>query len=243
MTNNPVSGFSYVGHGLSLITKPGIKRFVVIPLLINIAVFSTLSWYGYQQFDLFMERLLPAESWLSFLRWLLWPLFAVATILVAFSTFTIIANLIASPFNSLLAERVELYLTGKTFDQETNWLDLVKSIIPTIFTELRKILYYLSRAIPLLILFIIPVVNVAAPFLWFLFSAWFLTLTYIDFPMGNHQIGFQTQKQDMGKRRVLSLSFGTGLTLMTMIPILNFIAMPTGVAGATKIWVDELQNS
>jgi uncharacterized protein involved in cysteine biosynthesis len=29
---------------------------------------------------------------------------------------------------------------------------------------------------------------------------------------------------------------------MTMVPVLNFVVMPAAVAGATAMWVDELQD-
>jgi len=35
------------------------------------------------------------------------------------------------------------------------------------------------------LLFIIPVINIAAPILWLLFSAWYMTLEYTDYPMAN----------------------------------------------------------
>ena len=47
----------------------------------------------------------PLPGWLDWLRYILWPLFAVAAVLVTFFTFSLVANLVASPFNGLLAER------------------------------------------------------------------------------------------------------------------------------------------
>ncbi|MCG8098716.1 MAG: sulfate transporter CysZ, partial [Candidatus Thiodiazotropha taylori] len=167
MNSNPVSGAGYLLEGLKLLFKPGIRPFVLIPLLINIVVFSLLVWLGVDQFEQLMDRFLPDdESWLAWLRWLLWPLFAIAIILVVFYTFTVIANLIASPFNGLLAEKVELYLGGNLDDQPGGAKQIMKEVLPSILSELRKLFYFLLRAIPLLLLFLIPVINLAAPFLW-----------------------------------------------------------------------------
>lgn len=41
-----VTGIGYLSSGISLVTQPGIRRFVIIPVLINIVVFSGLIWYG-----------------------------------------------------------------------------------------------------------------------------------------------------------------------------------------------------
>jgi CysZ protein len=241
MANNPLSGAGYLMQGLNLITKPGLRPFVIIPLLVNIVVFSLLIWLGIDQFEGLMDRFLPAdESWLAWLRWLLWPLFAITLVLVIFYTFTVVANLIAAPFNGLLAEKVELHLGGDLPNQSGGFKQIMKDLLPSLLSELRKLLYFSIRAIPLLILFLIPVVNVAAPFLWIAFSAWFMALEYGDYPMANHGLLFKEQHQRLKAARFTSLAFGGSLTLLMMVPILNFVAMPAAVAGATVFWKERL---
>ncbi|MCU7851962.1 MAG: sulfate transporter CysZ [Candidatus Thiodiazotropha sp. (ex Monitilora ramsayi)] len=243
MANTPLDGAGYLIRGLSLITKPGLRPFVLIPLTVNIVVFSLLVWLGLDQFEGLMDRFLPSdESWLSWLRWLLWPLFAIALVLIIFYTFTVIANLIAAPFNGLLAEKVERYLGGDLPQQPNGIKQAMKDIMPALLSELRKMSYFLLRAIPLLILFVIPGINLIAPFLWIAFSAWFLALEYGDFPMANHKLTFKAQHQRLKKSRLTALAFGGSLTLMMMVPLLNFLAMPAAVAGATVFWRERLKD-
>ena len=243
MAQTPLDGASYLIRGLSLITKPGIRPFVMIPLAINITVFSLLIWLGIDQFEVLMDRFLPDdESWLSWLRWLLWPLFAIAIVLIVFYTFTVIANLIAAPFNGLLAEKVEQKLGGEMPKQSGGMKQIMKDLVPALLSELRKMSYFLLRAIPLLILFIIPGINLIAPFLWIAFSAWFLALEYGDYPMANHGLAFKNQHQRLKKARLTALVFGGSLTLMMMVPVLNFVAMPAAVAGATVFWRERLKS-
>jgi len=243
MANNPFEGMGYLIRGLSLITRPGLRAFVLIPLAINILVFSLLIWIGFDQFGALMDYLLPAqESWLAWLRWLLWPLFTVAILLLIFYTFTIVANFIAAPFNGLLAEKVESLLGGETPAQTGGLGQALRELLPSLLSELRKMGYFLLRAIPLGILFFIPVLNLAAPFLWMAFSAWFLALEYGDFPMANHGLDFKEQHRRLKQERLTALTFGGGLTLMMMVPLLNFVAMPTAVAGATLFWRERLQG-
>lgn len=231
MKNNPIIGFNYLLQGLKLLLEPGLKRYLVVPLLINFTIFSLVAWIGYSQFEALLAWLLPEQSWYSFLRWLLWPLFALTILLVTFYTFTVVANLIAAPFSSLLAQRVEQILTGSPPPHGDE--RLLAQIGPALASELRKLGYFIIRAIPLLILFIIPGVNLFAPLLWLLFSAWFLALEYIDYPLGNHGLGFAEQHRRMKSLRLTAIGFGGGVTLLMMIPLLNFAAMPAAVAGAT----------
>lgn len=243
MKNNPIAGFRHALSGLSLILQPRLRRFVIVPLLINILVFGLLIWGGSELFADLMARLLPEDSWLSYLKWLLWPLFALTAVLVVFYTFTLIANLLAAPFNGLLAEKVEMLLTGKEIDQGSGWKQLLKDFLPSLYSEIRKLLYFVLRAVPLLILFLIPGVNIAAPFLWLAFNAWYLALEYSDYPMGNHGIRFREQRARLQGLRLNAMGFGTGLLLLMAIPGVNFLAMPAGVAGATALWTKELAES
>jgi CysZ protein len=218
--------------GFKLILNPGLRRFVIIPLLINIALFATAIYFFSQKIDSWVEQLLP--SWLSFLEFILWPLFALTIFLIVFYSFTLLANLIAAPFNSLLAARVEARLSGGAIEDVTAdafWKVLFRSI----GAELTKILYLIKWFIPLLILTFIPVVNVVAPFAWFLFAAWSFALEYTDYPLGNHGQLFPAVREYNRKNAMRALGFGSVVFLLTSIPVLNFLAMPVAVCGATRL--------
>ncbi len=231
-------GASYIWRGLGLIRKPQIRRFVVIPLLINIVLFSAgivcFAW----GIDYVLDSLLP--GWLSWLRYLLWPLFAVASLVIVFYGFSILANLVASPFNGFLAAAVERHLTGQTNDVPFSWPALGREVVRTVGAELRKLAYFALWAVPCLVLFIIPGINVVAAPLWFLFGAWMMAIEYVDCPLGNHGQPFPAVKHRMRERRKLALGFGTMVMALTMIPIINFLAMPAGVAAATALYLDNL---
>jgi len=233
-------GVGYALRGFRLITRPGIKRYVVIPFLINLLLFGAGIWYAGDQFQGFMNRLLP--PWLDWLSWLLVPLFAIGLLVVAFYTFTLVANLIGAPFNGLLAERLEEQLAGESpGDQGDGVLAMTGEAIKAIAGEVRKLLYLVIWALPLLLLFLVPGLNVVAPLLWLAFGTWMLSLEYADAPMGNHGLAFKQQRRILGGRKGLALGFGAGIMVMTLIPVLNFLAMPVGVAGATALWVGQLR--
>ena len=240
MNNNPFTGAGYVLRGLQLIFSPGLKRYLVVPVIINILVFSLIGWLGFTQFEVLLDRLLPTTGWLSYLRWILWPIFAIALILVIFYTFTAIANLLAAPFNGKLSEETERILTGTRPSGAPE--SFAADILPSVFSEIRKLIYFLLRALPLLLLFLIPVVQIGAPFLWILFSVWFLSLEYMDYPLGNHGMRFRDQKKVMKTIRLTALGFGGGVTLLMLVPIVNFLAMPAAVAGATALWCGQRER-
>ena len=102
--------------------------------------------------------------------------------------------------------------------------------------------YFIAWSVPFLVLFIIPGVNLAAPILWFIFSAWMLALEYCDYPMGNHGIPFRDQRRLLRKHGLLNLGFGTATLVATSIPIVNLFAMPAAVAGATALWLENMRE-
>lgn len=236
-----ISGFFLPFQGLRLVFGAGLRRFVLVPLALNILVFAALAYLAGSYFDVFMDQWLPTQEWLEFLRWILWALFAVAYALALFYGFTMIANLIAAPFNSILAARVEEKLTGEAPQDADE--SLLKALGPAVTGELGKIIYFVSRALPLLLLFLIPGLNVLVTIAWVLFGLWFLAIEYADYPMGNHAIKPGEQRTHLRRKRFKSLAFGAGVTVMMLIPVLQFAAMPAAVAGATRLWVDDLRNS
>lgn len=243
MIGDAVRGFGCFTAGLRMLPRPGLRRYVLGPLLLNIVLFAGLIWFGVGQFsDLVNWLLSPLPGWLDWLRYLLWPLFALTVLIAVFFTFSLVANLIGAPFNGLLAEAVESQLTGKPLDETGGWKKMLAEVVPAILGEVRKLGYFVLWAIPLAVLFLIPGLNLAAPFLWAGFGAWMLALEYGDFPMGNHDIRFVAQRQIFRNRRGLALGFGGAAMLATMIPFLNFLVMPAAVAGATQLWVRHLQD-
>ncbi len=238
MINDIGRGAAYLARGFSLVRRPGVRRFVLIPLGINILLFGGFIGWGYSQFQPLVQWLLQwVPGWLGFLEWLIWAVITSMTAVIVFFTFTPIANVIAAPFNAIMAEKLEEMLTG----QEVNsGISLGRLIIDSIKSQLGKLVYISVWSIGLFLVGFIPVINLVSPFLWFIFGAWLLTLEYMDYPMGNHDQTFQQQKDQLKKRNGLALGFGGMVMALTSIPIVNFVVIPVAVAGATLMYVREL---
>lgn len=234
-------GAQYVLQGFKLITQPGLRWFVIMPLLVNIIVMSLGIWLGVNQLNRWLEHLLP--SWLSWLEWILWPLMVIMIFLAVFYTFSILANLIAAPFNALLAEQVEARLRGLPLPPYQGIMSLIKIAGRTFKSEISKLLYMLKWLIPVLLITFIPGINLLSPLAWFLYGAWILAIEYVDYPMGNHELFFQDELKAVRDYRYSSLGFGGALSTVMLIPGFNFLAMPVGVAGATAFWVDQIANN
>lgn len=232
--------FTYILKGFGMIFKPGLKRYVLLPLLISTSLLSFFGWIAYERFDIFMNRLLPEDSWLQWISWLLWPIFALTFLFIVFYGFTIIANLIGAPFNSKLAEAVAAKLDDSIQLPESD--PFFKDAAKSIGSEIRKLFYYLLRAIPLLLLMLFPLTSPFASIVWLLFSIWFMALEYVAYPLENQKMLFSEQRKTLRGKPVSALAFGSGVTLLLLIPIINLAAMPAAVAGATIYWHEKLRT-
>ncbi|GAB1080428.1 MAG: sulfate transporter CysZ [Shewanella algae] len=238
------SGVNYFLEGFSLIKRPGLRSFVFIPLMINLLLFAGVIYFAIGQLGnvfAWLEDQLP--DYLSWLNVILWPL-AIITLLVLLSfIFSSVMNWLAAPFNGLLAEKVEQLLTGKPLNTGGT-LDLIKDLPRILGREWQKLVYYLPRAILILLLFFIPVIGQTVfPVVWFIFSAWMMSIQYCDYPFDNHKVAFKEMKFALKNTKGSSMSFGAAVTLFSMIPIVNFIVMPVAICGATSMWVDKYREA
>lgn len=233
-------GTDYFTAGFRLVLQPGLRLFVLLPLSINLLLFIGLISVAVQQFDVLLDTFMPSlPDWLSFLEYVLWPMFALLVLVIMFFTFTMMANLLAAPFNGFLSEKVEGVVRGTDLSPPFNWSELLAMVPRTISRELRKLAYFLPRAIALLLLSLIPGINIVATPLWIVFGVWMMAVQYIDFPADNHKLGWDEMLAWLREKRWQSLGFGGMTYLVLLIPVVNLLAMPAAVAGATLFWVRE----
>ena len=234
------SGIDCVFEGFGLIRQPGLRRYVIIPLAINVLLLTGFVTWAVVRFEIWTDaltRYLP--SWLSFLSWLIWILAAILVILVVLYLFTIVANIIAAPFNAVLSVKVEERLTGLVSKSEAS---VASVLFRSIARELGKLLYYLPRLIGLLIVSLIPGINAIAPALWILFGAWMMAVEYTDYAADNNEVSFSELRLRLGWNRVQALAFGMLVYFLLAIPFLNLVVIPAAVAGGTAFWVRRLNT-
>jgi CysZ protein len=141
-------GLRYSLSGFRLIGKPGIRLYVVTPLLINTVLFAGAVVYGASAFSDLMDWMSTQWAWLDWLAWLLWPVFFVVVLALVFFFFSMLANLLAAPFNGFLAAAVEQHLAGQSLQQESPVSALPAEIARAIGSESKKIAFFLSAPCP-----------------------------------------------------------------------------------------------
>jgi CysZ protein len=172
------TGTRALARAFSLLNLPGVRIYVVIPLLINFLLFGFLIWYGHSLFTPFVDWLMSfVPGFLDFLETLIWLFFGVLAAMTVFFAFTPVANIIAAPFNALMAEKIEIQLTGRAPSSDISFM---KMALDAIASQLRKLGYIALWALGLFLVTLIPGINLIAPVLWVVFGSWLLSLEYFD---------------------------------------------------------------
>jgi CysZ protein len=210
--------------------------------VLNVLLFGLLFYFLAELFGILIATVmgwLPDWAWLQALDWLFWLLYGAVILLMLAYGFVIIANLIGSPFYGYLSELTEKHLTGQEVSTDGSWAAIIKDIPRALWREVQKIAYYLPRALVLFILGLIPVVNLVAAVLWFLFNCWMMSLQYVDYPADNHKVSFPALRRQLASVRLSAMGFGLPVALAAMVPVLNLFVVPAAVCGATAFWVRE----
>lgn len=241
MSNSIGQGIQDLSQGFRLAFTPGIRLYVILPLLINFLIFASGTVWLADYFGGWLNSFLAKlPEWLQFLRGLFWAVFVIAIMLTSYYAFTVLARLIAAPFNSLLAERVEKELRGRSYAIEESILSMV---IRSVRREVVKMLYMLPRLFGVIllsaILFFIPGLNAGIPLLWFVFGAWILSLEYLDYNSDNHGLSYKHTKRMAQQQRQRALGLGGVIALLTSFPIINLVIMPVAVCAGTAWWVQQ----
>jgi CysZ protein len=226
-----VSGPGHVLLGYRLLLRPGVRRYVALPLLANILLYSLAFWAAFAGLDTALDRWLPAA--LEWLRWLLFPLVGLLLLVLGFFSFTLLANLLLAPFNGLLSARVEQVLSGAA--PAGSGLGMAAEMARSLRQEVRRLGYILVRVLAVFALGLVPVVGVVAAPLGLLLGAWLLAMEFAGNPMGNWGWDLERQRAFLRQHRWTFLAFGFAAMGLALVPVVNFALVPAAVSGATAL--------
>lgn len=247
--NSMPSGLGYFMEGGRILMQPGMKRYILVPVIANIIVFIILTIMLIQSFTAmtaWFTGVLPDWSWFAAIAGFIATFLSIITFILALLiygySFNLITNIIAAPFYGFLAEKIEARLIGAKFPSES----FANMAARTLKREMVKLWYFMSRgilvALGLFILTFIPLINMIVPILALLWGSWVMTLQYVDYPADNNKMDFTQFRTSLKTSKYSSIGFGGGIMLGSMIPILNIIVMPMAVAGGTLFWIRELKK-
>lgn len=229
MQGNFLLGVRYFFAGVKYMRRPGVRRYVALPILFNVVLVGAASWWGVSLIrEWVSDLLLWFPSWLTWLGWILIPVLVVAFVIALAYFFSTFLMILMAPLNGLLAEKVDV-LQGAQLPPESLW-SMTKR---TITREFVKLGYLIPRYLILLLLGLVPVIQLAVPFITMVFACWVMGMQYIDYSFDNRQMHFKKTKEALYQDRLTVLGFGAIVAVLFTIPVLNWFVMPAAIIGAT----------
>jgi CysZ protein len=146
---------------------------------------------------------------------------------------------LVGPLNELLAEAVETRYGGSELDNP-KWSVgmLAKDGVRAVGTAAQRFVIFGIIYIPLLALSLIPVVGLVFTAVLLVYSAFFLTLTFIEPCQDCHRMNLRQKLAWARQTAPAFMGFGASTVLLLLIPCAALVLAPALVTGATLLWVD-----
>ncbi len=222
------SGFRFV------VTNPGVWPLALVPVVVLLAVALGVSIGGYELLS--RPLLKAARSWSSLppgaTAGVAKALAGAVAILVGVLLGAALAQPLSGPALERIVRRVETTLGLPPWPETTFVVEIGRSI--------EGLLLTLALGTPvLLLLFVIdlvfpPAVIVTTPIkiaVTALLCAWDLC----DYPLSIHGVGVRERVALLRRHLGAVFGFGLGIALLSLLPCALLLALPAGVAGATRL--------
>ncbi|MBW2546752.1 MAG: EI24 domain-containing protein [Deltaproteobacteria bacterium] len=250
-------GVSYALRGMRFVylQHPKLARYWVFPILITgfalVAVFYSAGTFyddvGGAVWSLFPESWNDTTGWigglLGALRWLIEIVVGILLTLFGLVLVLVLSSVVAAPFNDALSEAVEHIVTGEAAPP-FSLSRMLADIARTIRLELLKVLVYLAVVGPMfLVSFFIPGIGQIVSLAAFALTAVYLGIDYIDWPAARRDWSVRDRVAFTRRQLPAVAGFGTGVSLLLFIPLVNLFFMPAAVAGGTLLFLALQQDS
>lgn len=237
----PVAGGSDVLRGIGLFLRtPGIRLLGIVPVLLAALLVLALLGLLVVYLDELADALTPfADRWDEDTRTLVRVGAGLALLLgstaVLVVSFTVIAQIIGQPFYERISDRIEHQLGAQRGRErlDTPWW----RTFPRASLESALLLAMtLACTAPLFVLGLFPVFGqTVVPVLQALVAGFFLAVELLAIPLERRGLHLAGRLRFVWRHRAQTLGFGITAFLLFLVPLMNVLAMPGAVVGATLL--------
>lgn len=230
-------GFRSLLAGLHLIGRnPKILKWAILPFILDVIILVAVFALGGGRIGKWVDEAIswafsdPSGSWWPFVYWPLFIFCWLTFFVVLFFFGYVLANLLASPLNSLLAEKTleELQVIQKKPFRLRHWLKLSAKMM---WTSLLKAVLFLFIGGFFFLLSFIPGIGVLASF------GLVMIMSFDSVDYSFEIMGYNLQQRLRFFRQNIFFFVGSGLAigLTLLVPGLNFLLFPAAVVGSAEL--------
>ena len=238
-------GFLYPFKGAKfLVGHAKLWPLSVMPFLLTIVLYITGASAFAHYFPQILNSLLkPSGTWYGMILYYgLALILIIAFTLFVLITFTAVGCILASPFLESISEKVEILIAGKKPAENSGIKKTIQGVIQTITNEFKKWSLFFILQVIILSFNLLPVIG---QFLYAITSVvitfHFFAIEYLDFIFSRKHQKFSDNHAFVKANLWSAWGFGAGISLTTLVPLLNFILLPAAVTGATMFYFDRIK--
>ncbi|MHC4870334.1 MAG: EI24 domain-containing protein [Planctomycetota bacterium] len=221
-----------------LYNNPGLRRYALLPFIANVIIFTAVLFIVFYWAIPVVDFEQYSPSWAgSAGKWLFRAaklvLFISVTLTFLFFGFTAIGMVIASPFNDLLSEKVELLLCK---EREYANVSYQKWALMTGFSLFESLKIALKQLVVMVIAFPLLLIPIIGFIPMFAASSYFGGLGFFDVALARHFLRSQHRRTVMKDIRWQIFGLGAAMELSLIIPVLGLFVFPLGAVAATILF-------
>jgi len=256
-----ITGATYPLRAIALLLKkPGLWRYLIIPILINLVLggilYGSSLYWGLQgvesltgQLSQSLDQLIAdLPNWLSFLKyiilflgWLLRVLLTIALLVIIGFVLLQFGSVIGSPWYGQLSEQVEKLRLG---DVTVIEVGILKDIGRALLFELKKILLALAVGTLLFLIGFIPGVgSVITTIGSIALTATLVCLDCFDSTLERRRLSFREKLQTIYRNLPASGTFSLLCLVLISVPLLNLLTIPLCIMAGTLFLCDRVFSS
>ena len=221
----PFRGIAY------FLRRPALWKYFAAAFAINVVLFAVLAYLFFQHRAELVDGLLPARWW-GWLRTGLGWLFTLLVAVAGLFLFTIVGNILASPFLDAMTERI-LRDLGETLPPPRGAL---RALGRSVVNQVLKLVFFGAIQAALLLLQLLPGIGtVLHPVLSTFVGVVFLGFEYLDYPLDARHLSVPDRFRWLGRHLAEALGFGAVLFPVLLIPFVGYACLPLAVAGASLL--------
>ncbi len=238
------NGFAFPFRGVGLLTSDHRNwGLALIPMLLTLVLLVAAVWIAVDNTPWVLSMLWEKPATTGGLQMLLlgfWyltgvflGLFLVTTGFVA--VYALVA-LVATPFNDMLSERIEVSLLGSV-NESFSIKVFLRDTGVSIAHSLLDMLLWIALILPLLVLNFLPLVGTLLfSVLSGLATVFFLAKDMLDGPMTRRRFSYAEKVAVVRSDLPLMGGFGAATAVLLWVPVVNLFLVPVAVAGGTALF-------
>jgi CysZ protein len=238
-----VAGATYPLRALVVLNRtPRLWQYVVVPVLVNLLVgvllYASLLYGGWQGISALMSDVPEPFGAVALL--LQGALVVVLLIVIGFVLLRF-GVVLGSPWYSQLAEQLESIRLGiRAPEEKTSAATIVRDIGQALSFELKKLLLFLTFAIPLLLLSLTGVGSLVTWIGWITLGATIICLDMLDSSLSRRRLRFRRKLAIIRRNLPATASFALVCLGLISVPLLNLLAIPLCVTAGTLFFCDRI---